>query len=77
MTFNGLHGVIFQKIELFITAAVETSNPVYCFQFLQLFGTSVSWQQTVERKETSASDTFMCSPPGLKQKNDKVFPTPK
>jgi hypothetical protein len=26
MTFNGLHGVISQKIELFITTAVRTSN---------------------------------------------------
>jgi hypothetical protein len=25
--FNGLHGVISQKLELFITAAVRTSNP--------------------------------------------------
>jgi hypothetical protein len=27
VTFNGLHGDISQKIELFITTAVETSNP--------------------------------------------------
>jgi hypothetical protein len=27
LTFNGLHGVIFQKIELFINTAVRTSNP--------------------------------------------------
>jgi hypothetical protein len=27
LTFNGLHGVIFQKIELFISIAVRTSNP--------------------------------------------------
>jgi hypothetical protein len=26
LTFNGLHGVISQKIELFITIAVRTSN---------------------------------------------------
>jgi hypothetical protein len=26
-TFDGLHGVISQKIELFITTAVRTSNP--------------------------------------------------
>jgi hypothetical protein len=26
LTFNGLHGAISQKIELFITAAVGTSN---------------------------------------------------
>jgi hypothetical protein len=26
LTFNGLHGVISQKIELFITTAVRTSN---------------------------------------------------
>jgi hypothetical protein len=27
LTFNGLHGVISQKMELFITTAVRTSNP--------------------------------------------------
>jgi hypothetical protein len=27
LTFNGLHGVISQKIELFIPTAVRTSNP--------------------------------------------------
>jgi hypothetical protein len=27
LTFNGLHGVISQKIELSITTAVRTSNP--------------------------------------------------
>lgn len=27
LTFNGLQGVISQKIELFITIAVRTSNP--------------------------------------------------
>jgi hypothetical protein len=27
LTFNGLHGVISPKIELFITTAVRTSNP--------------------------------------------------
>jgi hypothetical protein len=34
LTFNGLHGVISHNIELFITAAVRTSNPAwskYCF----------------------------------------------
>jgi hypothetical protein len=33
LTFNGLHGVIFQKIESFITTAVRTSNPVSSFLF--------------------------------------------
>jgi hypothetical protein len=28
LTFNGLHGVISQKIELFITTAVRTSKPI-------------------------------------------------
>jgi hypothetical protein len=28
LTFNGLHGVISQKIVLFITTAVRTSNPI-------------------------------------------------
>jgi hypothetical protein len=30
LTFNGLHGLIYQKMELFITTAVRTSNPT-CF----------------------------------------------
>jgi hypothetical protein len=29
LTFNGLHGVISQKIVLFITTAVRTSNPTF------------------------------------------------
>jgi hypothetical protein len=29
VTFNGLHGVISQKIILFITTAVKTSNPTF------------------------------------------------
>jgi hypothetical protein len=33
LTFNGLHGVISQKIELFITTAVRTSNPTYLWWF--------------------------------------------
>jgi hypothetical protein len=36
LIFNGLHGVIFQKIVPFITTAVRTSNPTctntHCFQ---------------------------------------------
>jgi hypothetical protein len=31
LTFNGLHGVIFQKTVLFMTTAVRTSNPTYEF----------------------------------------------
>jgi hypothetical protein len=27
LTFNGLHSVTYQKIELFVTNAVRTSNP--------------------------------------------------
>jgi hypothetical protein len=34
LTFNRLHGVISQKIELFITTAVKTSNPAYSLSFL-------------------------------------------
>jgi hypothetical protein len=30
LTLNGLHGVIPQKILLFITSAVRTSNPTNC-----------------------------------------------
>jgi hypothetical protein len=31
MSFNGLHGVISQKVELFITTGVTTSNPTSVF----------------------------------------------
>jgi hypothetical protein len=33
LTFNGLHGVISQKTELFITTAVRTSNPTNRMKF--------------------------------------------
>jgi hypothetical protein len=33
LTFNGLHCVISQKIELFLTTAVRTSNPTWLYQF--------------------------------------------
>jgi hypothetical protein len=33
LTFNGLHGVITQEIELFITTGVRTSNPTPWFLF--------------------------------------------
>jgi hypothetical protein len=29
LTFNGLHGVISQKLILFMTTAVKTSNPTF------------------------------------------------
>jgi hypothetical protein len=35
LTFNGLHGVISQKTELFITTAVRTSNPTSQLRFLR------------------------------------------
>jgi hypothetical protein len=33
LTFNGLHGDIFQKIVLFIITAVGTSNPTILFLY--------------------------------------------
>jgi hypothetical protein len=30
LTFKGLHGVIFEKTELFITTVMRTSDPTYC-----------------------------------------------
>jgi hypothetical protein len=33
LTSNGLHGVISQKIEIFITTAVRTSNPTLIIKF--------------------------------------------
>jgi hypothetical protein len=37
LTFNGLHGVITQKIEIFITTDVSTSNPTYLSMFSSLY----------------------------------------
>jgi hypothetical protein len=37
LTFNGLHDVISQKIVIFITTAVRTSNPAYCTLFSTFF----------------------------------------
>jgi hypothetical protein len=37
LTFNGLHGVISQKIELFITTAVRISKPTECSCFRIIF----------------------------------------
>jgi hypothetical protein len=34
LTLNGLHGIISQKTELFITTAVRTSSPTKCHNFL-------------------------------------------
>jgi hypothetical protein len=36
VAFNGLHGVIFQKIELFIITAVRTSDPTIAGWFPNL-----------------------------------------
>jgi hypothetical protein len=36
LTFNRLHGVISQNIEIFITSAVRTSNPTCVKKFLNL-----------------------------------------
>jgi hypothetical protein len=46
-TFNGLHGVISQKTELFITTAVRTSNPTTKVKFCVLYVLYVStaWQR--------------------------------
>jgi hypothetical protein len=41
LTFDGLYGVVFQKIELFITSAVRTSNPT-----LLILSKQVSQRQT-------------------------------
>jgi hypothetical protein len=37
LTLDGLHGVISQKLVLFITTAVKTSNPIYCSIFRVLY----------------------------------------
>jgi hypothetical protein len=36
LTFNGLHGVIFQKTELFTTTALGTSNPTRKYRGLSV-----------------------------------------
>jgi hypothetical protein len=43
LTLNGLHGVISQKIVLFITTAVRTSNPTLLTSFAQQCMESPSW----------------------------------
>jgi hypothetical protein len=37
LTLNGLHGVITQKMIVFITTAVRTSNPTCLFIFLKIY----------------------------------------
>jgi hypothetical protein len=37
LSFNGLHGVISQKIGFFITTAVKTPNPTFVRQFVEVF----------------------------------------
>jgi hypothetical protein len=37
LTFNGLHGIISQKTELFIITAVRTSNPAYGYSVWVIF----------------------------------------
>jgi hypothetical protein len=45
LTFNGLHGIISQKIELFISTAVRTSNPIYTYTIAADLGTIASYVQ--------------------------------
>jgi hypothetical protein len=44
--FNGLHGVISLKVELFITAAVRTSNPTSCTLLFNLIRCKPSHSMT-------------------------------
>jgi hypothetical protein len=44
MTFNGRHGFIFLKIELFIVAAVRISNPANPNTLYRT--TAMIWEQT-------------------------------
>jgi hypothetical protein len=39
LTFNGLHGVIFQNIELFMTTAKRTSNPAMMMMMMMMMMT--------------------------------------
>jgi hypothetical protein len=44
LPFNGLHSVISQKIVLFITTAVRTSNPIYYI----LFSTDLMYSYAIQ-----------------------------
>jgi hypothetical protein len=41
-TFNGLHGVISQKVKLFITTAVRSSDPTIMIMYIVINGKSNS-----------------------------------
>jgi hypothetical protein len=59
LSFNGLHGVISQKTELFIMADVRTSNPTAAVHFSE---TSVNVYRTTRRHtpEDSTIDIHHC-----------------
>jgi hypothetical protein len=49
LTFNGLHGVISQKIELFIITAMKTSNPTYLYIIRMIILRRMRWTGHVFR----------------------------
>jgi hypothetical protein len=55
LTFNGLHGVISQKIELFIATAVRASNPIYFPECSEVLRSGQNSEEDV--KETGSSHT--------------------
>jgi hypothetical protein len=68
LNFNGLHGVIFQKIKLLITTAVSTWNPTQhflyfvCFIDLDVYLLQIwtSLQADIKRCKTNHATCIMC-----------------
>jgi hypothetical protein len=50
LTFNGLHGVISQKIELSITTSVRTSNPTQCSPAKRLLTLHSTIRETTDQE---------------------------
>jgi hypothetical protein len=48
VTFNGLHGVIFQKTKLATTTAVRTSNPTYIFFIVRYITLVINLRRKVD-----------------------------
>jgi hypothetical protein len=49
VTFTGLHGVISQKIELFVATAVRTTNPATRYTYLQAIDVYGIWTLNILR----------------------------
>jgi hypothetical protein len=58
MTFSGLHGTIFQKIDLFITTSVKTSNVTKKERFCNPVGSVKSLVLQVYQGDPNVRITF-------------------